>query len=96
MSSQVLSYVSMAINLSAECIFVIAAGSRQDHGRIVAIRTGSRQAQQGILKYHNNFSLISAVYGPIFKQFSAKLLKYTPDDSPYVGSGSNIFLFSSQ
>ena len=58
------------------------AGSWQDRGRNAAIATGSRLAEQGILKYHYNFSLY---LGCLWSDFQQKLWDYTPEYSPDVG-----------
>ena len=59
----------MAIDRIAACIFVIAGGSLEDHQRILG---GSRRAEQGILKYHYNFSLYLGCLWPDFQTVFSK------------------------
>ena len=49
--------------------------SRQNRGRIAAITTGSRRAQQGILKYHYNFSLYLGCSWSDFQTVFSKMME---------------------
>ena len=84
---------TMAIDRNKSCITIIAAGSREDRDdrvRIARITAGSSEIKWNVFA---TFFYISAVYGPIFKRFSAKWWKYTLEYSPCVKLGSNIFYF---